>query len=158
MRGCLICPLESCSYNTHWQGTPQAAICCTKATSFFCSKPGFYYFHLQLRKPASLFLPSLPVLIIILQIFTIFFHLSLLQAEFQLIPLTLVQQLFPTFNYFPCLNLRLFQVFCTFWDEWQERTTGNWRCGITIDLYSIIIMLWFVFYFLPNTSSFFSCF
>lgn len=104
---------------------------------------------LQLRKSATLFLPTL---IIILQIFTIFFQLSLLQAELQLIPLTLVQQLFHTFDYSPCLSLRVFQVFCIFWDERQERTTENWRCGIAIDLYSILMMLWFVFYFLPNTS------
>lgn len=107
---------------------------------------------LQLRKSASLFLSTLTVLIIILQIFTILFQLPFLQAELELIPLTLVQQLFHTFDYSPCLNLRLFQVFLIFWNEWQERTTDNWRCGIAIDLYSILIMLWFVFYFLPNTS------
>lgn len=53
-----------------------------------------------------------------------------------------------------CLSLRLFQFFCIFWDEWQERTTENLRCGITTDLYSFLI----IFYFLPNTSSCFICF
>lgn len=154
MRGCLICPLQHCSYNTHRQGTPQAPTFCTKATSFFCSRPGFYWFHLLLLRSCSWgnqqvysYPPSLSMLTIILQIFTIFFQLSLLQAEFQLIPWPLCSS-----SSVPCLNLRLFQVFCIFWDEWQERSTENWRCGITIDWYSIIIMLWFVFYFLPNTS------
>lgn len=164
MRGCLICPLQSCSYNTHWQGTPQAAICCTKATSFFCSKPGFYYFHLLLLYSCSwgnqqvCSYPPCPCWSLSYRFLPFFFISPFSRLSSSSSPLTLVQQLFPTFDYFPCLSLRLFQAFCIFWDEWQERTAENWRCGITIDLYSTVIMLWFVFYFLPNTSSFFSCF
>lgn len=91
MRGCLICPLQSCSYNTHWQGTPQAAICCTKATSFFCSKPGFYYFHLLLLHSCSwgnqqvCSYPPCPCWSLSYR-FLPFFYLFFLQAEFQLTP------------------------------------------------------------------------
>lgn len=154
MRGCLICSLQSCSYNTHWQGTPQAAICCTKATSFFPSKPGFYYFHLLLLHSCS-WGDHRSILIHPDHYPTDLFHFLSAVPSPGWAPdysPALVQQPFHTFDYSPCLNLRLFQVFCILWDERQERTTENWRCGITTDLCSTIIMLWFVFYFLPNTS------
>lgn len=79
-----------------------------------------------------------------------FYHFQLFLLW--VISLTLVQRLFHTFDYSHCFSLRLFQFFCIIWDDWQERTAENSRCGITIDLCSFIIMFWFVFYFLPNTS------
>lgn len=131
-----------------------AATCYPNGHLLFGSKPGFSQLLLFLlhscswEKSVSLFLSTLPMLLNILQIFTTFFQLFLLWV----ISLTLVQRLFHTFDYSHCFSLRLFQFFCIIWDDWQERTAENSRCGITIDLCSFIIMFWFVFYFLPNIS------
>lgn len=56
-------------------------------------------------------------------------------------------------EYSHCFSLTFLQFFCISWDEWQARATKNPKCGRAIDLYSSIIMFWFILYFLPNTSS-----